>query len=168
MNAIVGIVCLSVMALSASLATVRADETGAAARENAAMPVGNPIQGRLVLPSSVPVRGFPVILRGQQGQDTIAFTDDNGVFVAHALPPGEYTIIPANRWGPERKAVVPESKRGRWAWLFGRGDPAPPADVGVIEIVPPQLATTHPGAAVMLAPQYGRPFAANAVENETR
>lgn len=164
MNAIVGIVCLSVMALSASLATVRADETGAAAREDAAMPVGNPIQGRLVLPSSVPVRGFPVILRGQQGQDTIAFTDDNGIFVAHALPPGEYTIIPANGWGPERTAVVPESKRSWWRRLFGRGDPAPPADIGVIEIVPPRLAEAPPGNAA--AP--GTPLAANAVENETR
>ncbi len=163
MYAMIMAACLMAAAFGMPAHTADAEEIETAAA-GAAMPVGNPIRGRLVLPSGVPVQGFPVLLRDEQGSDTAAISDDDGVFVSPLMQPGEYTIIPANRWGPERTAVVPESKRSWWRRLFGRGDSAPPADIGVIEIVPPRLANAPPGNAA--AP--GTPFAANAVENETR
>lgn len=101
-------------------------------------------------------------MRDEQGRYTVAFADEDGVFVAAALPPGEYTIVPANGWGPERKAIVLRRKRN-WLrpaadWLFGREHSSHAADVGVIEIVPPRLAEAPPDNFVALGalpPAYG-------------
>ena len=57
------------------------------------------VSGTLSTPDGKPVIGYPVIVSGEvagRARNWISSTNDEGKFAVEQLPPGAYTVVPAN------------------------------------------------------------------------
>lgn len=90
------------------------------------------LKGRLVSPSGVPIRDFPITVTGDKGRKVVSTTDEFGNFSVRQLSPGIYKVAPANE--PDRATTV-EIKEIRPEWYQFWKDPGVKnVDIGDIQV----------------------------------
>jgi hypothetical protein len=89
------------------------------------------LKGQLTAPSGQAIQGFPVIVESTHGR-YVTTTDESGNFSVFQLPPGKYSVAPANEPALMTNVTI-ERKTAKW-YEFWKKNEVKPMDIGKIEI----------------------------------
>lgn len=94
------------------------------------------LKGVLQTDLGVPVQNYPVLIQGKTDAGdsikAVSTTDDSGAFAVKTLPPGKYSVRPANSVDEGRSITLQQDDSSMLGKLFGPPK-AKPLDIGTIK-----------------------------------